>query len=200
MLMANIVWIAPALLFVIVIVVNRVRPVLALALFLVGPFIAMLMLFFGATLTAQLVGEIPVLHLRDLLALAFTFYIFDVWQVLYPHGAFLGILVLLIYLRVERFYQLQFFLAGRRLASGVLVGVAVGGLFAALVLLLVLLTQQNKEFVGFITGGTLERLDLSTELLTSVCTGAADGALVAILGVKVFRPKHLDGAVESVST
>jgi len=172
MLMANIVWIAPALLFVIVIVVNRVRPVLALALFLVGPF----------------------------MALAFTFYIFDVWQVLYPHGAFLGILVLLIYLRVERFYQLQFFLAGRRLASGVLVGVAVGGLFAALVLLLVLLTQQNKEFVGFITGGTLERLDLSTELLTSVCTGAADGALVAILGVKVFRPKHLDGAVESVST
>jgi hypothetical protein len=62
------------------------------------------------------------------------------------------------------------------------------------------LSHQNPEFADFVSGGTRDGLDLSTELLLSIFTGAVDGALIAIVGVKCFRPKHLDGALESATT
>ena len=200
MQLSNLPLIIPALAFVIVVVAIRVRPIPAVLVFFVGPFIGTLILLAGALLTLCAAGELGVMHLRDLLSYALTFYIFDFPQALYPHGTILGALVLLTYIWLKEFYNPSQVLTRRRLAAGVLIGATVGILFATLVMVLISLTQQNTEFVGFITGGTLDRLDLGTELLISVCTGAVDGALIATLGEKCFRPKRLDGAVASATS
>jgi hypothetical protein len=195
----NLLLIIPALVFVIVVITIRVRPIPALLVFFGGPFVGTLILLVGGLLTLRVTGELGVMHLRDLLAYAFTFYIFDFPQALYPHGALLGAVVLLAYIWLKGFYNPSLLISGHRLAVGALIGALIGFLFAALVMVLVSITQQNTEFVRFITNGTLERLDLSTELLLSVCTGAVDGALIGILGVKGFRPEQLDGTVATAT-
>src|SRR5271154_6387395 len=49
--------------------------------------------------------------------------------------------------------------------TGVLIGSAVGGLLAALILLLASLAHQSPELIDFVSGGTRDRLDPSTEIL-----------------------------------
>jgi len=193
-------WAILIILLIASIIVLRVRWTFALLLFFVGPFIGTLIDFFVSLLALRVAGELGVMHLRDLLSFAFTVYLFAFPQALCPNGAFVGVLVLLTYVWLERFFNPPVLAAGRRLAMGVLIGSAVGGLFASLIVVLVLLVQQNTQFVEFVSGGVLDRLDFSEDLLISVCTGAVDGALIAILRAKFFRPKHLEAAVESATT
>jgi hypothetical protein len=200
MLIADIVWTIPVLLFVVVVVGIRLRPTPALLVFFGGPLIGTLAFAFAVLLTNQMFGRSGLPQVRNLLLSGPLIYLFVLPRALYPHGALLGALMLLIYARLERSYELAKRLAGRRLATGLLIGGAVGGLFAAFVMFAALLTQQNVDFVRFITNGTVERLDLSTELLLSIATGAADGALIATLGVKSLRPKHFHGAIKSATT
>jgi hypothetical protein len=181
-------------------IVFRVRWKFALVLFFVGPFLGMLVYFLISLFALQLAGELGVWHLRDLLSFAFMVYAFLFPLALCPNGAFIAVLVLVAYVWLEGLFNLALLPAGRRLATGVIVGGAVGALFAALIVVLVLLAQQNTEFVEFVSGGVFDRLDFSTELLISVCTGAIDGTLIVILRTKCFRPKHLYAVAESATT
>ena len=140
-------------------------------------------------LALRLAGEIAVMHLRDLLGFVFMVYLLEFPLALCPNGAFIAVLVLLAYIWLEGLFNLALLPASRRFATGVLVGGAVGALFAALIMVLVLVVQQNTEFVEFVSGGVFDRLDFSTELLISVSTGAVDGALIVIFGAKCFRPE-----------
>ena len=117
-----------------------------------------------------------------------------------PNGAFIAVLVLIANVWLEGLFKLALLPAGRRLAIGMIVGGAVGALFAALIVVLVLLAQKNSELVEFVSGGVFDRLDFSTELLISACTGAVDGTLIVILGANCFRPRHLDEVVEGATT
>jgi hypothetical protein len=189
-------WEILIILFVATIFVLRVRWTVALLLFFFGPFAGTLM-----TLFAQMVGQIGEVHRPSFLWLVVGVYALDFPYVLGLHSAVLATALLVLCSRYEGSLDSRSSPgSGRRLATGVLIGGAVGGLFAALMLLLASLAHQNPKFIDFISGGTRDRLDLSTEVLLSVCTGLVDGALIAILGAKVFRPKHFDSAAESATT
>lgn len=128
-------------------------------------------------------------------------YALDFPYVLGLHSAVLATTLVVLYSRYGNSLDSRFSpSSGRRLATGVLIGTAVGGSLAALILLLASIAHQSPELIDFVSGGTRDRLDPSTEILLSVCTGAVDGALIAILGVKGSRPKYLDGAVVRATT
>jgi hypothetical protein len=189
-------WEILIILFVATIFVLRVRWTVALLLFFFGPFAGTLM-----TLLAQMVGQIGKGHPPNFVWLVIGVYALDFPYVVGLHSAVLATALLVLYgLYQSSLDSRSFPTSGRRHAMGVLIGGAVGGLFAALILLLASLGHQNPEFIDFISGGTRDRLDLSTEVLLSVCTGLVDGALIAILRAKVFRPKHFDIAAESATT
>jgi hypothetical protein len=189
-------WAILIILLFVTIFVLRVRWTVALLLFFFGPFAGTLM-----TLFAQMLGQIGEAHRPSFLWLVIGVYALDFPYVLGLHSAVLATVLLVLYSQYEGSLNGRSSLrSGRRLITGALIGGAVGGLFAALILLSASLANQNPEFIDFISGGTRDRLDLSTELLLSICTGAFDGALTTILGVKCFRPQHLDGAVESATT
>ena len=198
--MPNPIWVVPALLFAVVLVAIRVRPSLALMLFLVGPIIGMLLSNAAALFLLQLTGEINVLHLRDVLSFSLMFGLFDFMQMFYPHGTLLAAVVLIAFVWLRRFAILMPPSAGVRLATDALIGMVVGAAFAALVMLIVFLTQQNIEFVEFITGGTLDRLDFSVELMAGICTGLADGALIGIFGISGPGLGRVCDAVEPAAT
>jgi hypothetical protein len=180
-------WVIQIILFVATIFVLRVRWTAALLLFFFGPFAGTLM-----TLLAQMLGQIGEVHRPNFVWLVIGVYALDFPYVVGLHSAVLATILVIIYVRYGSSLDSRSFPnSARRLATGVLIGGAVGGLFAALILLLASLAHQNPEFIDFISGGTSDRLDLSTEVLLSVCTGAVDGALVAILGAKVFRPNSI---------
>jgi len=182
------------------IIVLRVRWKFALLLFFVGPFIGMLLYYLISLLALRMAGELGVMHLQDFFGFAFMIYALLFPLALCPNGAFIAVLVLLAFVWLEGHSKLALLPVSRRLATGVLVGCAVGALFAVLILALVLLVQQNTEFVEFVSGGVLDRLDFSTELQSSICTGAVDGALIAIFRAKWFRPKHLVVIGEGATT
>ncbi|MGD0118519.1 MAG: hypothetical protein ABSD30_10675 [Candidatus Binatus sp.] len=182
------------------IIVFRVRWKFALLLFFVGPLLGMLVYFLISLFALQLAGELGVVHSRDLLSFAFMVYALLFPLALCPNGAFIAVLVLIANVWLEGLFKLALLPAGRRLAIGMIVGGAVGALFAALIVVLVLLAQQNSELVEFVSGGVFDRLDFSTELLISACTGAVDGTLIVILGANCFRPRHLDEVVEGATT
>jgi hypothetical protein len=193
-------WVILIVFFVASIILLRVRWKFALLLFFVGPFMGTLVDSLLSLLALRLAGELGVIHLRDFLGFVFMVYLFEFPLALRPNGAFIAVLVLLAYVWLEGLFNLAILPASRRLATGVLVGGAVGALFAALIMVLVLLMQQNTEFVEFVSGGVFDRLDFSTELVMSASTGAVDGALIVILRAMCFRPKHLDEVVESGAT
>jgi hypothetical protein len=182
------------------IVVLRVRWKFALLLFFAGPFMGMLVYTLISLLALRLTGELGARHLRDLLGFAFMVYVLLFPLALCPNGAFIAVLVLLTLVWLEGRFRLALLPFGRRVGIGVLIGSAVGALFAALIMVLVLLFQRNTEFVEFVSGGVFDRLDFSAELLISVGTGAVDGALIATLREKCFRPKPLRVVVESATT
>ena len=183
-------------LLVVVIFVLRVRWTVALLLFFFGPIAGTLM-----TLLAQMAGHIGEVHHPGFLWLVVGVYALDFPYVLGLHSAVLATALVVLYSRYGNSLDSRFSpMSGRRLATGVLIGSAVGGLLAALILLLASLAHQSPELIDFVSGGTRDRLDPSTEILLSVCTGAVDGALIAILGVKGSRPKYLDGAVVRATT
>jgi hypothetical protein len=177
----------PALFFFILVVEMRFRATAALLVFFVGPLIGTFALAFALLLTNQILGPIGLPQLPNIALSGPLIFLFVFPRALYPHGALLGALVLLSYACLERSYNLTMHLTSRRLATGVLIGGVVGGLFAILVVLTTLLTQQNPDFIRFISNGTVQRLDPSIELLLGICTGIVDGALIAMLGVKAFR-------------
>jgi hypothetical protein len=189
-------WVIQIILFVATIFVLRVRWTAALLLFFFGPFAGTLM-----TLLAQMLGQIGEVHRPNFVWLVIGVYALDFPYVLGLHSAVLATVLLVLYGLYESSLDSRSFLSsGQRLATGVLIGGVLGGLFAAIILLLASLGHQNPEFIEFISGGTRDRIDHSTEFLLSVGTGAVDGALIAILGAKVFRPKHFDRAAESATT
>jgi hypothetical protein len=188
-------WEILIILFVATVFVLPVRWTVALLLFFFGPFAGTLM-----TLLAQMVGQIGEVHRPNFLWQVIGVYALDLPYVVGLHSAVLATALVLLYSRYGSSPDFQSRIVGRRVATGALVGSTVGGLFATLILLLAWLTHQNPEFADFISGGTRDGLDLSTEVLLSVCTGAVDGALIAIVGPKVFGPKHFDRAAESAMT
>ena len=188
-------WVILIILLLATVFVLRVRWRAALLLFFFGPFVGTLL-----TLLAQMVVQLGAVHRPRFLWLLIGVYALDFPYVLGLHSAVLATAAVLLYIRYGSNLNRQFYIRGQRTVAGALVGGAVGGLFAMLILLLAWLTHQNPEFADFISGGTRDGLDLSTELLLSVCTGAVDGALIAILGEKCFRPKRLDEAVTTATT
>lgn len=189
-------WLILISLLVVVIFVLRVRWTLALLLFFFGPIAGTLM-----TLLSQMARHIGEVHHPGFLWLVVGVYALDFPYVLGLHSAVLATTLVVLYSRYGNSLDSRFSpSSGRRLATGVLIGTAVGGSLAALILLLASIAHQSPELIDFVSGGTRDRLDPSTEILLSVCTGAVDGALIAILGVKGSRPKYLDGAVVRATT
>jgi hypothetical protein len=190
----------PIILLVVTISVLQVRWKVALLLFFFGPFAGTFVNLLAELLLNSVLGHPGEVRHPNFLWRVIGVYVFDFPYVIGLHSAVLATVLVILYARYGSSLASGPHTGVRGFASGVLVGGAVGTSFAALILLLSAVAHQNPGFADFVSGGTRDRLDLSTELLLSICTGAVDGILIATLGEKCFRPKHLDGAVESATT
>ena len=164
---------------------------LQVALLLVPPLIAILLLLVGEVAVFRDVG--PILSVKDLGALAASFFLLMLPESIYPSGTCIAALALLAWVVLQRVWGLRLDHQNRRIALGSAVGAAIGLSYA----IVILVAYTSPQFVEF-----MQTRDRPPPLVLpmSLLTGAIAGALIAILGVKCFRPKPLDGAVESVST
>jgi hypothetical protein len=135
---------------------------------------------------------------RDWVSFILTAYLFILpMAIIYPRSVCVAILVLLGCTVYERSMWSRAADRARRVLIGPVLGNVAGSIFA----LLTFLAYQNSAFVDFVSAGDITSRGLPPLAVTmSIITGAVDGALVAIAGVKGFRPKHLERAVESTTT
>ncbi len=140
----------------------------------------MLLIFVEALLANLVTNEIGPLHFGDLLPLGITYFFAFFFYAFYPHGPFLATILLPTYERYRSVLRFSRVSTKRNIVVGVLMGALVGMIFGVLVVLLAKLTRST-QFVEFVTGNTMDRLDYSAELQISICTGAANGALIAIM-------------------
>lgn len=193
-------WAILIILLVVTISVLRVRWKVALLLFFFGPFAGTFLSLLAELLLNSIVGHPGEVRSPNFLWSVVGIYVFDFPYVIGLHCAVLATILVIFYERYGDSLESRLHSGVPRFASGVLIGGTVGALFAALVLLVYAVAQQNPGFADFVSGGTRYRLDPSNELLLSICTGAVDGALMALFGAKAFRPKHLDGVAQTVPT
>jgi hypothetical protein len=193
-------WAILIILLVVTISVLRVRWKVALLLFFFGPFVGTFVNLLAELLLNSIVGHPGEVRHPNFLWRVIGVYVFDFPYVIGLHSAVLATVLVILYARYGSSLERRPHSGLRVFTSGVLVGGAVGALFAARILFLSAVAHQNPGFADFVSGGTCDRLDLSSELLLSICTGAVDGALIAILGRKGFRPRALDHAVARATT
>ncbi len=186
----------PFVLFAFLVRATRYSWRLLFLLLLVGPFIATALNIAGGVVFTDIGGLPP--SFRDWVSFILTMYLLILpMAVIYPRSACVAILALLGWTLFEGSLGSQTEDRSWRFLIATGIGTAAGALFA----LLIFLAYQNSAFVDFVSAGDITSRGLPPlAVSTSILTGAVDGALIAIAGVKSIRPKHLGAAAESATT
>jgi hypothetical protein len=193
--MLEVILVIPFVLFVFLVRVTQYSWKLFFVLLLVGPFIATAVLIAGGVAFTDIGGLPP--SFLDWVSFILTLYLLILpMAVIYPRSACVAILALLGWAVYERSLRSRAEDRAWRILIATGIGTTAGALFA----LLIFLAYQNSAFVEFVSAGDITSRGLPPLAVPmGILTGAVDGALIAILGAKGFRPKHLRGAVESAA-
>ena len=193
--MLEVMLVIPFVLFAFLVRATRYSWRLFFLLLVVGPFIATALLIAGVIVFTNIGGLPP--SFRDWISFILTMYLLILpMAVIYPRSACVAILALL----ASSAYELSSWSRTEDGVRRILVGAGFGAAGGVLFALLTLLAYQSSTFVDFVSAGDITSRGLPPLAVpTSIITGAVDGALIAMAGVKGSRPKHLDGAVESAT-
>jgi hypothetical protein len=186
----------PFVLFAFLVLATRYSWKLIFLLLLVGPFLATALLIAGAAAFTDIGGLPP--SFRDWVSFILTMYLLILpMAIIYPRSACVAILALLGWTVYERSLGPRNDDRNWRILIATGIGIAAGALFA----LLIFLAYRNSAFADFVAAGDITSRRLPPLAVpTSILTGAVDGALIAIFGVKSARRDQIVGAVAGATT
>jgi hypothetical protein len=186
----------PFVLFAFLVLAMRYSWKLIFLLLLVGPFLATALLIAGAVAFTDIGGLPP--SFRDWVSFILTMYLFIFpMAIIYSMSACIAILALFGWTAYERSSLSRTEDRARQIFTATGLGTAAGALFA----LLIFLAYRNSAFVDFVAAGDITSRGLPPLAVPmSILTGAVDGALIAIFGVKSPRRDQIDGAIAGATT
>jgi hypothetical protein len=194
--MLEIMLVIPFVLFALLVRATQYSWKLLFLLLLVGPFLATALNIAGGVAFTNIGGLPP--SFRDWVSYILTMYLLILpMAIIYPRSACVAILALLGWTVYERSSGSRNEDRNWRILIATGIGTAAGALFA----MLIFLAYQNSAFVNFVSAGDITSRGLPPLVVsTSIITGAVDGALIAIFGLKSARRDQIDGAIAGATT